>query len=251
MTGLFPLIKKEITGQLRTYKLVIVGGVFLFFGITTPLLLRFMPEILELVGEQMVIEIPPPTAMQALAEYAGTIGQVGLLLAVLLAMGSVSGEIKTGTAIMTLSKPVSRFAFVGAKMAALSLTFLLSLAVASAVSFVYTYWLIESIGVSGFLGLNLLLGLFLMFCLALTLLCSSIFRSSLAAGGAAIAILIAQGGFSAVPKIGNYMPGKILGWGINLVAGNPDSYWGALAVTLALTALALYLAQKVLLSKDM
>jgi len=249
--GFLPLLKKEATEQLRTYKLVIVGGVFLFFGITTPLLLKYMPEILKLAGEEFSIEIPPPTAIQSLAEYAGTIGQVGLLVAVLMAMGAISNEMKSGTAIMTLSKPVSRAAFVGAKFTAMSLTFILSLAAASTVAFAYTVWLIEGADIAGYIGLNLLLALFLVFCLAVTLLCSSFFRSSLAAGGVAIALLISQAAVSAIPVIGDWVPGKLLGWGTNLLAGKPDAFWGALAVTLALIAGCLYLAQKILRSKDL
>ena len=251
MTGLIPLIIKEIREQLRTYKLVIVGGVFLFFGISTPFLLKYMPHILELLEEQLVIEIPPPTAIQSLAEYASTIGQVGLLIAVLMAMGAISSEMRNGTAIMTLSKPVGRGAFVSAKLIALSLNFLVSLLVASAVCLAYTVWLIEGTSVVAFAGLNLLLALFLVFCLAVTLLCSSFFRSSLAAGGVAIAILIAQAGLSAMPVIGDYMPGKLLGWGINILASRPESYWGALAVTVAVIGLCVYMAQKVLRNKDL
>jgi ABC-2 type transport system permease protein len=85
--GLVPLLKKEIKEQWRTYRLVVVGGIFLIFGISTPLMLKYLPEILELAGEGLTIEMPPPTAAQSLAEYAGTIGQVGALIAVLVAMG--------------------------------------------------------------------------------------------------------------------------------------------------------------------
>jgi ABC-2 type transport system permease protein len=251
MTGFLPLLRKEITEQLRTYKLLIVGGVFILFGISTPFMLKYMPEILRLAGDQFIIEIPPPTAIQSLAEYASTIGQVGLLIAVLMGMGAISNEMRSGTAVMTLSKPVSRGAFVGAKLAALCLNFAVSVIIASAACLLYTIWLIEGSALVPYIGLNLLLVLFLVFCLALTLLCSSFFRSSLAAGGTAIALLISQAGLSAVPLIGDYMPGKLLGWGINLLAGRADSYWGALAVTVVIIALCIFLAQKVLRNKDL
>ena len=65
MTGLLPLLGKEIKEQLRTYKLVIVGGVFLLFGITTPLMLKYLPQILEMFGEGMDITMPELTAAQA------------------------------------------------------------------------------------------------------------------------------------------------------------------------------------------
>jgi len=251
LKGLLVLLTKEITEQVRTYRLVIVGGVFIFFGLSTPVLLKYLPEILKLVGEEMVIDIPPPTAIQSLAEYADTAGQVGLLMAVLLAMGSIANEMKSGTALMTLVKPIDRGAFVTAKLLALSLKFSLCLVVASAVCFAYTHWLIEPTSLVPYIGLNLLLVLFLVFCLSVTLLCSSLFNSSLAAGGVSIAILISQAGLSAVPLIGDYMPGKLLGWGTNLLAHRPDSYWGALVVAVVISAGCIYLAQLVLRKRDL
>ena len=251
MKGLAPLLKKELREQVRNYRFLIVGGIFLLFGITTPLTLRYLPEILRLAGEDILIDVPPPTAVQSLGEYASTIGQVGLLLAVLMAMGSIANELRQGTAAMTLSKPVSRAAFVGAKLTATSLTFLVSLGVASVFCFAYTVWLIEGASTWAFVGLNLLLGLFLVFCLAVTLLFSSFFKSPLAAGGVSIAVLIGQAALSAVPLIGDYMPGKLLAWGANLLDGQGDSYWWALALSVAAIGLCLYLAQRLLMNRDM
>ncbi|MBI2853681.1 MAG: ABC transporter permease subunit [Chloroflexi bacterium] len=250
MTGLAPLLKKEVKEQLRTYKLLIVGGIFLLFGITTPLMLKYLPQIIELAGEQMNIQVPPPTAVQSLAEYASTIGQMGVLVAVLIAMGSVSNELRHGTAVMILSKPVSRAAFVSAKIIAMSLTFLVSLALASLFCFAYTVWLIGSADISAFVSLNLLIGLFLVLCLAVTTLFSSIFKSPLAAGGISIAVLIMQAALSALPLIGNYVPGKLLGWGSSLLSGRGDTYWQALAVTVATIGTCLYLAQRALRNKE-
>jgi ABC-2 type transport system permease protein len=251
MKGLAPLLKKELREQLRTYRFLIVGGIFLLFGITTPLTLKYLPEILRLAGEDIIIEFPPPTAVQSLAEYASTIGQMGLLVAVLIAMGSIANELRQGTAVMTLSKPVSHAAFVSAKLIAVSLTFLVSLTVASLFCFAYTVWLIEDASIWAFAGLNLLLGLFLVFCLAVTLLFSSFFKSSVAAGGLSVAVLIGQAGLSAVPLIGNYMPGKLLGWGTNLLASRGDSYWWALATTIVAIWLCLYLSQRLLKNRDL
>ncbi len=251
MKGLGPLLKKEIKEQLRTYRLVIVGGVFLFFGISTPLLLKYLPDILKLAGEQVPIELPQFTAADSLLEYAGTVGQIGVLIAVLLAMGAIANERRHGTAVITLSKPVSHAAFVTAKLIAVSLTFLVSLTVASLFCFGYTVWLIGSASAGAFAILNLLLGLFLVFCLSLTLFFSSLFKSSLAAGGISIALLISQGVLSAVPVVGDYLPGKLLGWGNSLLTGGSDSYWWALAITVVLIGLCLYLSQRRLKNRDL
>ena len=250
MNGLASLLKKEIKEQIRTYRLLIVGGIFLFFGLTTPLLLKYLPEIIKLSGTEVPINIPPPTAVQSLTEFSGTIGQLGVLMAVLITMGSVANELRQGTAVMTLIKPVTRAAFVNAKFIAAGLTFIVSLAVAALFCYVYTILLISTADPVPFIVLNMLLGLFLLFCLAVTIFFSSLFKSSLAAGGLAIGVLIAQAILSTVPVIGIYLPGKLLTWGTGLVNGDRTSHWGAFGVTIAAIFVLTYFAQNRLSKKE-
>ena len=250
MTGMACLLKKEFKEQIRTYRFLIVGGIFLFFGITTPLTLKYLPQIIQLAGEQIPIEIPPPTAVQSLAEYAGTIGQLGVLMTVLIGMGAVANELKSGTALLTLSKPVTRSAFITAKVFAMSTTFVISLALASLVCFAYTVWLIGGAEILPFVEMNLLMAVFLVFCLAITILYSALFKSSLAAGGLAIGTLIGQALLSSLPGVGNYIPGKLLGWGSGLLSGSTTTYWWSLGVTVVLIVGCLYLARSVLRRKE-
>ena len=128
MKGFAPLFRKEMLEQFKLYRLVIVCAIFLFFALSS---------------------------------------------AVLMAMGGIANELKSGTAIMTLSKPVSRSAFVISKLLAVSITFLISMTAASLVCLGYTVWLIQGTAVLPYVGMNLLTGLFLVFCLAVTLLFSS------------------------------------------------------------------------------
>jgi len=252
MKGFAPLFKKEIREQLKLYRLVIVLGVFLLFGLTSPLTLKYLPEIMKLAGDQgMSIQLPIPTAAQSLASYAGDIGQIGALVAVLIAMGCIANELKSGTAIMTLSKPVSRGAFVSAKLLAVSLTFLVSMVIASLVCFGYTVWLIQGAAVWPFVGLNLLLALFLIFCLAVTMLFSSLYKSSLAAGGLALSVIVSQGIISAIPIVGKYMPGKLLDWGTNLLTGSDKTYWWAFGVTIIAIGACVYFSQRFLKNRDL
>jgi len=251
MSGLLPMLKKEIREQLATYRLLIVGCVFVFFGISTPLLLKYTPEIIRLAGEGIPIDLPPPTAVQSLAEFISTMGQIGILIVVLVAMGAIANELQRGTAIMTLSKPISYGAFVTAKFIAISLTFLASLAAASVLCYIYTVLLIGSAGSSDFIGATLLAALFLLFCLALTLLLSASFKSAMAAGGMAIGILIAQAVLSTLPVIGDYFPGKLLGWGSNLLSGAGQTHWWALGITVAATIACLLAAQYQLKRKEL
>ena len=250
MTGFMPFLKKELLEQLRTHRLLIVGGVFLFFGLMTPLLIKYTPELIKLSGPDFKIEMPPPNAAQSLIEYASMIGQLGILIAVLVAMGAVANEIRSGTAVITLSKQITRAAFVLAKLIGMSATFLASLMVASFICFGYTGWLIGAGDGLAFFELNLLLAVFLIFCLAVTVLFSCLFRSSLAAGGIAIGVIIILSVLSAVPVIGDYLPGKLLGWGTGLLDSG-GAYWWALGITCALIILCVYLAQRILKMREL
>jgi ABC-2 type transport system permease protein len=101
-----------------------------------------------------------------------------------------------------------------------------------------------------FVGQNLLLGLFLVFCLAVTLLFSSLFKSSLAAGSISLVIIVAQAGLTALPRFGDYMPGSLLNWGTELLKGSGESYWWALGISIAVIVLCVYFAQRTLQHKD-
>ena len=67
MSGFGVLLKKELKEQLRTYRLLIVAAVFLLFGLGTPLLIKYTPQLIEMAGEDLIIEMPPPSAAMAIA----------------------------------------------------------------------------------------------------------------------------------------------------------------------------------------
>jgi ABC-2 type transport system permease protein len=250
MNGWWPLFKKECREQLRTNRFLIIAGVLLFFALTTPLTLKYLPEIIKMAGETMEITVPPPTANESLVEFAGTALQIGILLLVLLGMGSISNEYKNNTVLLTLSKPVSPAALVGAKMAAFSLTLGLSLAISSLVCYAYSSWLIGPADFGRFLLQSGLLVLFLLFCLSITLLFSSLFKNGLAAGGLAAVVIILLSLLASLPVIGNYLPGKLPGWGISVINGKAHPYWWALGVTLVTTFMCLVSAQQILRHKE-
>lgn len=251
MTGLSVLIKKELKEQLRSYRLLIVCAVFVLFGLATPLMTKYLPELLKLAGEDIVIEFPTPTAVQAMQEYADTMIQVGVLVAVLVTMGAIARERERGTAAMTLTKPVGRGAFVVAKLVAASITFAIAIVAGGVACYAYTFVLFEEANASGFLALNLLMALFFVVCLAVTLLCSSLFKNQLAAGGVALVTVIVLALVSAIPWIGPYTPGKLASWGMALVSESSDSAWRALGASLVLIVSCVVLSWQTLQRKEL
>lgn len=241
----FAALRKEWLEQVRTKRLLIVAAVLTAFGLASPLLAKFTPELLRSIPDLppgLAEMIPPPTLADAVVQYVKNMSQFGILLAVLMSMGAVAQEKERGTAAMVLTHPLSRLDFLLAKFAALGIVFVVSLALAALGCWYYTLLLFEPLTWGPFLALNgLMLVVFLVY-LAVTLLCSTLARTQAAAAGLAFAALLLVAGVGSLPRIGDYFPGRLFEWGAGLALGHADPAWAALGVSLGLILTALLAA---------
>jgi ABC-2 type transport system permease protein len=222
MAGLGPLLRKEVLEQWRTLRLPVIATIFLLVGLSSPLIARFTPEILKAVGgDQFQIVLPTPTAADAVDQLAKNLGQFGGLIAVLLAMGAVATEKERGTAALILTKPVSRAAFLGAKLVAIGLTLAVSVAIATAGAWFYTLVLFEPLPLPGVAAGAVLQWLMLMAWASITFVGSTLTRSSLAAAGLGIVAFIVVGILGVLPGVGRFLPTGIGGPARSLALGIP------------------------------
>jgi ABC-2 type transport system permease protein len=232
--GLGPLLRKELLEQWRTRRLLVVAIVFTAFGIGSPFLARYTPELVKaLAGDQLHIVVPPPTASDAVNQFLKNVGQAGVLTAILLAMGSVANEKERGTAALLLSKPASRGAFLLAKLLAIGATLLISLLLASIGGYAYTAFLFEALPIGGWAAMTGLLLLSLVVYTSLTFLGSVLSRSALAAAGIGIGFMIVVALVSILPTIGPYLPGSLTGAGLAIAMGRDPGVIGPVLVNLA------------------
>jgi ABC-2 type transport system permease protein len=223
MTGFGPLLRKEFLEQWRTLRLPVVAAVFLLVGLSSPLLARFTPEILKAVGgDQFTIILPTPTAADSIDQLAKNLGQFGGLIAVLLAMGAVATEKERGTAALLLTKPVSRAAFLAAKLAVIGLTLAVSVAIATAGAWFYTLVLFAPLSPAGVAAGAVLQWLTLMAWASITFVGSTLTRSALAAAGLGIVAFIVVGILGVVPTVGQFLPTGLGGPGRALALGVPS-----------------------------
>ena len=245
MRILWVVLRKELLEQWRSYRLLIVGAVLLLFGLASPLLAQYAPELLRLAlpeGDAIVALIPPPTVADAVSQYLKNITQFAVLLAVLMAMGSVAQEKDKGTAGLMLVKPIPRSVFVVAKFLALGLTFASGILLAAIAGYYYTLLLFEPLDIAAWLGLNALLLVFILVYVALTLLCSTLTESQVVSGGLALGFVVILSGLGAVPRLGEYMPGQLNTWAAGLVMANVEPAWAALGISIGLIIAALVAA---------
>lgn len=238
-------LAKELTLQWRSRRVLAVGAVFLLFGMGSPLLAAFTPEMLRMIPgiEEFADLIPVPSQADAVAQYIKNLTQFGFLLAVLLGMGAVAGEKERGTAALILSKPLPRWAFILSKFAAQAIVYLGALTLAAAGAAYYTAVLFEPLALGPFLFGSLLLWVWMLSFAAVTLLGSTLAPSTgMAAGigfGGAVILLVA----GSIPNYGTLTPGALVSWAGQLgLAGPVTAAGGALAAAVVWIAVCLIVA---------
>ena len=236
-------LRKELLEQWRSYRLLIVAVVLLLFGgFMAPLTAKYTPELIKALapeGDEIAKLVPAPTAAVAVDEYIQNISQFGVLVALLVTMGAVAREKDRGTAALMLVKPLPRGIFLAAKFAALGVTFAVSILIAATAGYYYTMLLFEALDISSWLALNGLLLLFLLVYVALTILCSTLAKSQVIAGGLAFGLLMLLSVLGALPTLGDYLPGRLVSWASVVMNNGGDASWSALwgSVGVILTAL--------------
>ncbi|HEX7976648.1 MAG TPA: ABC transporter permease [Anaerolineales bacterium] len=233
---IFASLRKEMLEQVRTSRLLILGAVLLAFGLMSPLIAKYTPEMLRLIpgGESFAGLVPKPTLIDAVAQYIKNVNQFGILLALLLSMGAVVQEKEKGTAAMMLVKPLPRGVFLLAKFAALGLSFLAGMFLAGLGAYYYTAILFTTPDLGAWAALTGLIWVQLLVYIAFTLFFSTLVRSQAAAGGLGLAVLLLFSLFGSLPRIGQYLPGQLVAWGASLFTPQPAPAQPALWISLGL-----------------
>ena len=240
------LLAKELREQLRTHRLLIMVAVLLVSGLISPLLARYTPLLLRSVPgipAEMTAMIPEPSIQDAFTQYIKNVSQFGLILAIVLTMGSMAQELERGTAAMLLTKPVQRSAVVLSKWLAGMLCMIAGLLLAALGAAFYTLVLFQPFSLFDFLVANVLMALFLAFYMTLALLASTLARSqSMAAAGAFGGLLLALI-LDALPVVGNYMPAQLLDEAGKIMMGVENAVaWTTLIAVLGMVVLFLGVA---------
>ncbi|HUQ80074.1 MAG TPA: ABC transporter permease [Gemmatimonadaceae bacterium] len=225
MTGFGAFMQKELTEIRRTWRLWVIPGILVFFGVTSPIIAALTPALLRsMTASQpgVVIRIPTPGPLDSFVQFLKALDQFVLIAVVITGAGAVSGERGSGTAILALTKPLSRGAFVVAKILSQLALIATSTALGTAVCLVMTALVFD-----GAFGARLVTAVALWIVYAALLvvvmtLFSATFRSRGAAAGAGLGFYfltlllgtwgpMARFGFPGLmPAMGNALVGKPL-----------------------------------------
>jgi ABC-2 type transport system permease protein len=252
MSGFRVLFRKELLESWRTFRLPVVAGLFLVVGLSSPILAKYLPEIVRAAAGEQFPDIPMPTPVtaDAIDQLLKNLSQFGSLAAILLAMGAVATEQERGTAAFILSKPVTRGAFLAAKLVALGLVLALATLLAAAGGWLYTAILFEPLPLVGWAWLTVLTWLGLFAYAALTFMASALTGSAIAAAGLGFAAFLVLSIAATVPDIGRLTPAGLgrPATALANAAASPGSLgWDLLApvvATVVVVAMALGVANR-------
>jgi ABC-2 type transport system permease protein len=118
VSGYIAFTKKEFTENIRNYRSLIMLVLFIFFGVSSPLLAKFSPQLVAAFAINIDITFAEPTALDAWAQFYKNISTLGLSLTIILFSSCLSSEYAKGTLTIMLTKGLSRKAVIMSKFSA-------------------------------------------------------------------------------------------------------------------------------------
>lgn len=229
MNGALVFAGKEVREIVRTWRIWVLPAILIFFAVTGPVLARFTPEIVgSLAGDQLGgITFPAATYLDAYGQWIKNLSQITLFALIIIYGGIVSAETSSGTAVLVLTKPMSRAAFVAVKAAVHAAFLAVVLLVGALITWALTAAVFgEAPGSPLWRSSLVWLVLGVLFIAVMTFL-SVVIPSAAGAAGAGIGVYIVLAVAAIVKPLSDYSPAGLMGQATTLAAdtATPSSLW--------------------------
>lgn len=230
MKSLIAFIKKELLEQIRTGKMMILGALFVLFGIMNPAIAKLTPWLLETLTDSlaesgMIVTEVTVNALDSWVQFFKNI-PMALIAYVLIESSIFTKEYQSGTLLLSLTKGFERYKVVLSKTIVLSLLWTVGYWMCFGITYAYnTYFWDNSIAQHLILSV-VCWWLFGMWVIALLILCSTIMNTNAGVlmGTGSVVLISYVLGF--LPKIKPYVPTSLIN-GTVLIYGvtTADTYF--------------------------
>jgi ABC-2 type transport system permease protein len=219
------LLWKEMTEGLRSYRILIWVMVCLFFGILSPLSAYYMPDILAMIGstQNIALTLTEVTYRDAVDQYVKNFTQIGSIIMIFLAMGSVAGEKADGSLQFLMVRPISFHVILFAKIIALMAMVVLGIGIAALVCALYTQYLFPGFPLTLFIQSNLILLLYLLVIGVMTTSLSAMVSRPVTAGLASLGLWLVFSMLGSLGGAGWYSFTRLASEIIQVIEGFPIS----------------------------
>lgn len=240
MKSFLAFMKKEITDQLRSGKLTILGILFILFGIMNPAVAKLTPWLLEVMADSMAesgmtITMVSVTAMDSWVQFFKNI-PMALIIFVVLQSSIFTKEYSSGTLILSLTKGLERFKVVIAKALLLFVLWSIGYWLCFGITYGYNAYFWDNAVAQSLMFSTVCWWLFGVWVIALAVLFSTAASTNtgvlLGTGGVVFASYL----IGLLPKAGKYLPTRLAD-GTSLIYGvtQAGDYTPAIVITAAMT----------------
>ena len=227
----------------RTKCWIALLGVYVFFGLVGPLSARYLGEIVERFGGGVEVTFPPPVPSDGMIQYVSNVSQIGLLVAVVVAAGSLAFDAKPEMGVFLRTRIPRVRDILVPRLTVTYLAVAISFVVGALAAWYETAVLIGSLPVGGTLagiGFGLL---YLALVVAVVAAAAGRARSVLGAVMITVIVLLVMPIIGVIEAIGEWLPSHLVGALAELSAGAAiGEYTGAATVTILAIGLAVWMA---------
>ncbi|MET3321575.1 UNVERIFIED_ORG: ABC-2 type transport system permease protein [Peribacillus simplex] len=182
MNNFTVLAKKEFVQMVREFKVIWLPLVFIFLGLTQPVVSYYLPSILKALGGGQGITIDPSMAAQKGGEVlASTLGsqfdQLGVMIIIVSMMGVVQSDKANGMLAFILTRPVTVGSYISGKVISNYLFVACSVVLGYLVSYLYVILLFTRVDFVDLLVALLFYLMWILFIVSFTTMISTIFNS--------------------------------------------------------------------------
>lgn len=227
----------------RTKRWIALVGIYVFFGLVGPLSARYVGEIVERFGGGVQVTFPPPVPADGMIQYVSNVSQLGLLVAVVVAAGSLAFDAKPEMGVFLRTRVPRVWDILVPRLAVSFLAVGGSFVLGALAAWYETVVLIGSLPVGGTLagiGFGLL---YLAMVIAVVAAAGSRARNVLGAVMITIVVLLVMPILGIVAAIGRWLPSHLVGALSDIPGGTAiGDYLPAAAVSVIVTGLSLWLS---------
>ena len=233
-------LKKEILEQIRTGKMMILGILFILFGIMNPAVAKLTPWLLEIMADSMAqggmtITAADPTALDSWMQFYKNI-PMALIAFILMESSIFTREYQSGTLLLSLTKGLQRYKVVIAKTLVLTVIWTVGYWLCFGITYGYNAYFWDNSVAQNLMYSVLCWWIFGLWVIGLVVLFSAMANenSGVLIGTGGIVLVSSLLGF--FPKLGKFLP-TLLTDGNALIYGTsePDKYFAALVVAGVMT----------------
>lgn len=175
------LFQKEVLENWRNFKWVWVPLVIILLAIMDPITNYYLPQLIDIVGgmpDGAAFEVPVPSIEEAIMMSLSQLSTLGILVLVLISMGTITSERKSGISELVLAKPVSFRNYITAKWVSWIALVWVSLILGMAMIWYYGNLLFGEISLVTIALVIFFYGLWLTLVMTLSLFYNTLFNSS-------------------------------------------------------------------------